>query len=322
MGNMQKYVPDGIDSPHDLNSSYHIDYENFYMKNYGLARIERIGRICKIKMQMRNSPLFLCFCVFMEIAICLPAYAPMKAGPSHQSEQVSQLLCGEPVLLLENVGEWSLVETEHQYRAYVRTAHLMPVNLQKLESYHGFYASGLRAANSLLASIPAFHWEEPGMKFSGPSQLEANGLSFGHQIAEAAKQFLNVPYVWGGKTPFGLDCSGLVQLVLNLAGFSFPRDAWQQAEIGEELVFEKSRPEPEEGDLLFFRRAENRIHHVGISLGGSQFIHASEWVRIESLSPAHPDFAEDRFQTLCLIKKIRPAQLQTLRESIIAMASS
>jgi hypothetical protein len=198
----------------------------------------------------------------------------------------------------------------------------MPVKLQMLESLHSFYASGLSATNSFLASIPAFHWEEPGMKFSGPSQSEADGLSFGHQIAEAAKQFLNVPYVWGGKTPFGLDCSGLVQLVLNLAGFSFPRDAWQQAEIGEELVFEKSRPEPEEGDLLFFRRAENRIHHVGISLGGSQFIHASEWVRIESLSPAHPDFAEDRFLTICLIKKIRPAQLQTLRESIIAMASS
>jgi hypothetical protein len=252
----------------------------------------------------------------MEIAVCLPAYAPMKAGPAHQSEQVSQLLCGEPVLLLENVGEWSLVETEHQYRAYVRTAHLMPVNLQKLESYHGFCASGLRAANSLFASIPAFHWEEPGMKFSGPSQSEANELSFGQQITEAAKQFLNVPYVWGGKTPFGLDCSGLVQLVFNLAGFSFPRDAWQQAEKGDELALPVAGRQAEPGDLLFFKRPEKRIHHVAISLGGDRYIHASEWVRIESLSPGHPEFAEDRLNTLCQIKKIRPAGLQTLSYSI------
>ena len=256
----------------------------------------------------------------MEIAICLPAYAPMKAGPAHQMEQVSQLLCGEPVLLLENVGEWSLVETEHQYRAYVRTAHLKPVNLQKLESYHGFGASGLRAANSLFASIPAFHWEEPGVKFSDPSQSEAEGFSFGLHIADAAKQFLNVPYVWGGKTPFGLDCSGLVQLVLNLSGFSFPRDAWQQAEKGEELALPVAGRQAEPGDLLFFKRPGNRIHHVAISLGGDRYIHASEWVRINSLSHEDPDFAEERLQTLCMVKKIRPANLQALKLSIAGMA--
>jgi len=252
----------------------------------------------------------------METSVCFTAFAPMKAGTDHQSEQLSQLLSGEPVRVLEKAGEWSLIETEHRYRGYVRTAHLKSVNSEKPENFQGFYPSGNMALNSLFASFPAFHWEESDKNCAEHPLPEPDAFSFGQKISGTAKQFLNVPYVWGGKSPFGLDCSGLVQLVFNIAGYSFPRDAWQQAETGEELALPKAGRQPEAGELLFFKRPEKRIHHVAISLGGDRYIHASEWVRANSLSPGEPDFSEDRFQTLCLVKKIRPANLQTLKSSI------
>lgn len=263
---------------------------------------------------MRNSPLFLCFCIFMEIAICLPAYAPMKAGPAHQSEQLSQLLSGEPVRLLENAGDWSLIETEHQYQGYVRSAHLKRVSAKFPGKFMGFADSGCLSENSIFDGFPAFQWgEENSRTLAVPV---AGEFQYGKSISDLAMRFLGVPYVWGGKTPAGLDCSGLVQLVLNLAGYSFPRDAWQQAESGQEIDFHKNKPEAMPGDLLFFAQEGKRIHHVGISLGGADFIHASEWVQINSLSENQPSFAPDRLKTLCKIKRFIPSESGTLRDSI------
>lgn len=154
--------------------------------------------------------------------------------------------------------------------------------------------------------IPAgsFRWEMPEWDFTS----EAHSHQFspapsGKAMADFALKFLHVPYVWGGKTEWGLDCSGLVQLVMNLAQFSFPRDAWQQAETGKEISFDNSDPAFEPGNLLFFKHPGKRIHHVGISLGGGQFVHASEWVRVQSLSADHPDFAPERMETLALVKR-------------------
>jgi hypothetical protein len=254
----------------------------------------------------------------MKFALCQTAFSQLQSEPSHASELLSQLRFGEPVKILQPDAEWCFITTEHGYRGFVRTAHLFPVKGTVKPVFAGLISSKQAEGLNLPYSAGAFCWEK-GIddKFSiSPEPGYQNSENFGHELCQLAKQFSDVPYVWGGKIPFGLDCSGLVQLVFNLAGFSFPRDAWQQAEMGEELAFDKSRPEPEVGDLLFFRRAKNRIHHVAISLGGSEFIHASEWVRIESLSPGHPEFAEDRLNTLCQIKKIRPAGLQTLSDSI------
>lgn len=135
----------------------------------------------------------------------------------------------------------------------------------------------------------------------------------GLKMAEMAQYYLGTVYLWGGKTPFGFDCSGLVQLIINLQGYSFPRDAWQQALEGEEIAFSSEFPEFQPGNLLFFQFPEKKIHHVAISLGGSKFIHASEWVRIQSFHPNDSDFAPERLDTLVKAKKIK--NLTTLAAS-------
>ena len=139
---------------------------------------------------------------------------------------------------------------------------------------------------------------------------------YGTMLSDSCLNLMDVPYVWGGKTQWGLDCSGVVQLAVNLQGYSFPRDAWQQAEVGTSIQFDPANPSFEKGDILFFKEAGKNIHHVAVSLGSKKFVHASEWVRINSFSETEPDFAPDRLRTLCLAKKIGPADLKTLWDSI------
>ena len=99
-------------------------------------------------------------------------------------------------------------------------------------------------------------------------------------IPELAYFFLNAPYLWGGKTLFGIDCSGFTQAVLKLVGIPIKRDAAQQAEQGETVNF---LPEVKTGDLAFFDNSEGRIIHVGIMLSSNQIIHASGRVKIDSI---------------------------------------
>lgn len=101
-----------------------------------------------------------------------------------------------------------------------------------------------------------------------------------HRILETAKQYLNAPYLWGGKSVLGIDCSGLVQVVYSIGGYMLPRDASQQVVQGELVDFlSESMP----GDLAFFGSEEGDITHVGILIDNASIIHASGWVKIENI---------------------------------------
>lgn len=254
----------------------------------------------------------------MEIAICQCAFAQLRAEPLHKSELVSQLKYGEPVRILSQSGDWAKIRTEHGYEGHVRTpqlqimAHLSPENLH-LASLEFSQENGLPHSAGSFIWENSFPHETPLTNIiSGKNPSGFTGI----MLADTCLKFLDVPYVWGGKTQWGLDCSGLVQLAVNLQGYSLPRDAWQQAEVGTSIQFDPANPSFEKGDILFFKEEGKNIHHVAVSLGGQQFIHASEWVRINSFSETDPDFAPDRLRTLCLAKKIGPADLQTLWDSI------
>ena len=97
---------------------------------------------------------------------------------------------------------------------------------------------------------------------------------------ENAMMYINAPYLWGGRSPFGIDCSGFTQLVYKIAGKKLPRDAYQQAEIGQTLSFVE---EAQSGDLAFFDNEEGSIVHVGILLQDNEIIHASGKVRIDKI---------------------------------------
>jgi len=100
------------------------------------------------------------------------------------------------------------------------------------------------------------------------------------QLLELAMVFRNAPYLWGGRSPFGIDCSGLTQVLYKMVGLNIKRDAYQQAEQGQTLSFVE---ESDVGDLAFFDNDEGQIIHVGMLLGGNSILHASGKVRVDKL---------------------------------------
>jgi hypothetical protein len=119
------------------------------------------------------------------------------------------------------------------------------------------------------------------------------------RIVATAKRFFGVPYLWGGTSSKGMDCSGFTKMVYFLNGVLLPRDASQQAKVGIPVDLTQDFASVRPGDLLFFGtkatdRMPERVTHVAISLGGKRFIHASSYVQTNSLDPADPDYSEDR----------------------------
>ena len=105
-------------------------------------------------------------------------------------------------------------------------------------------------------------------------------LKVSESLADTAMKFINSPYIWGGRIPSGIDCSGFVQLVYKIQGIKIPRDSWQQAEAGESISFiEESLP----GDLVLFDDERGKITHVGMILAQGLVIHASGRVRIDTI---------------------------------------
>lgn len=256
------------------------------------------------------------------IAQCISAFAQMRGDASHLSELVSQLIRGECVWVLRDSHPWVWIQTEYGYVGFCRSEQLSILSeeattfqylyrLQKTKlPFHSHLLQILEPEGSLiLSSKPLVDVEMDYIDISGPLPFSAR------LMAQQAMNLLTVPYVWGGKTVFGLDCSGLVQFLFQKQGYSFPRDAWQQAEQGLDISFDASKPEFEPGDLLYFQNPGKRIHHVAISLGGNKYIHASEWVRINSLYEEDADFQKDRKETFVHAKRIQPETLVSLLDS-------
>lgn len=116
--------------------------------------------------------------------------------------------------------------------------------------------------------------------FEGHSKCPDQSKATGKSIVENAYMYLNAPYLWGGRSPFGIDCSGLSQMAFRLSGINIKRDAWMQAESGENVHL---LDESQEGDLAFFDNEEGRITHVGIMVSKNRIIHASGQVRIDAI---------------------------------------
>jgi cell wall-associated NlpC family hydrolase len=259
------------------------------------------------------------------IAQCIVAYAQVRSEARHASELVTQIILGEIVCILFVDGPWIRIKTEHGYEGFTRNEQFgvmgsgkyFPVDLLRLNS---------TSKSKTLSGLPflclegSFIW--PGAD-AMPIQFKANQtrsianpMPFNPGLlAKQARNYLNIPYVWGGKTSIGLDCSGLVQSLFQNQGYAFPRDAWQQAEIGSIVDFRKENPSFKKGDLLFFCHPGKKIHHVAVSLGGSDYIHASEWVMINSLNPESALFNQERADSFVVAKRISDSDLISLFDS-------
>ena len=214
----------------------------------------------------------------MNIGLCNVSIAPLRADSSDKSEMVSQLLYGESADILEIKNNWTKVRTHYdQYEAWMDTKQISPIAEEvfasrKVNYVKESFQSAMLDNGRTLLSIGS----EVVFDTTSPNR----GSNLSESIVGCAKEFLNVPYLWGGKSFFGLDCSGFTQIVYKIHDIKLPRDAYQQAELGEALTFlEEAKP----GDLAFFDNADGRIIHVGILLADQKIIHAHGKVRIDSL---------------------------------------
>jgi hypothetical protein len=171
------------------------------------------------------------------------------------------------------------------------TAHAGLSNLNAILGLSGIHAvskTDISEVLRLLAGtiIPQivdnyFYLGETRYKIEGQVH-HPNINEFRSSVADAAMFFMNAPYLWGGRSIFGIDCSGFTQMVFRQFGIRIKRDAWQQAEQGELVGFIQ---EARVGDLAFFDNEEGRITHVGIMLDNNRIIHASGKVRIDAIDP-------------------------------------
>lgn len=250
-------------------------------------------------------------------AICNLAIIPLRAEPSDRSEIVSQVLFGEHFEILERQNQWAKIKLQFDsYEGWVDSKQYQVIsekNFNDLSKEAIILNADLveyvtNTKNMLLpiplgASLSFLNHNEintEGFQFEG---LKASGIKPKSDLITTAYQYLNAPYLWGGKTPFGIDCSGFTQMVYKLNGYHLLRDASQQAGQGDALSFiEESEP----GDLAFFDNDEGKIIHVGIMMENNYIIHASGKVRIDRLDHLGIYNAEQNRHThrLRVIKKI------------------
>jgi len=226
--------------------------------------------------------------------ICNLAIIPLRAENSDRSEIVSQVLFGEHFEVLETQQNWTRVRLAYdRYEGWIDTKQFQPMSKPEFELLNARavvlnsdlieYVTGdqnLLMPIPLGASLSFLECGEINNRNFDFEGLRVSGIRPKANLIPTAFMYLNAPYLWGGKTPFGIDCSGLTQMVYKLNGYLLPRDASQQALEGEPLSFiEESEP----GDLAFFDNEEGNIIHVGLIMENNYIIHASGKVRVDRL---------------------------------------
>ncbi|PHS05986.1 MAG: hydrolase Nlp/P60 [Kordia sp.] len=225
----------------------------------------------------------------MQYGITHLSIVPLRGEPSDPSELVSQVLYGDCFKVLEQRKKWSKIRLAFDnYEGWID-------NKQYIEISEDMYKNISSETLNVSADLVEYITTKEGHLNLIPLGATLNGLSLlnhnfeGEYITEkqpkknlieTAFMYLNSPYLWGGKTPFGIDCSGFTQMVYKLNGYRILRDASQQATQGEPLSFiEESEP----GDLAFFDNSEGTITHVGIIMKDNYIIHAHGCVRVDRL---------------------------------------
>lgn len=224
--------------------------------------------------------------------MCFLTIIPIKADRADEAEIVTQMLFGEVATVVEQHNQWLKVNIAHDgYIGWIDEKQVVEISenafstLSEIEEHQQeevrLYDTPwgeikviqgspvISNSSSFLIDSYNFEWKNASEK------VDRND-----DIVELALQYKNVPYLWGGRTHYGIDCSGFTQTVYHQLGLLLHRDASQQVKQGEEVKFKSTKP----GDLAFFVSKKGNVTHVGIILNNNKIIHASGYVRIDKLT--------------------------------------
>lgn len=250
---------------------------------------------------MRRSSIEIPYLVkkkYMSVAIAIVPVVPMRSEAAHRSEMVNQLLFLETGTVLETSGLFIKLRCDYDgYEGWCQKSQLLIIEEtlpapkeEKLApdwintimvngtSMQVSKGTPLQLLEKRSLNLQPFQFSYDG-DFHIPVRQDFNADAI-HAISKA---YLNTSYLWGGRSVFGIDCSGFVQQVYRFFGKKLPRDAWQQAEQGEPVGFLE---EVQCGDLAFFDNEAGRITHVGLLYDSNSIIHASGKVRIDPIDHA------------------------------------
>ena len=230
---------------------------------------------------------------------------PVRTDPTEKSEMCTQILIGEHFEIIEETEKWYKIKLNYDdYEGWIDTKMVTPLSA---EEYHhlteirqpvtsdifnivqqvNHYRNFLIVAGSTLPHFnkadSTFKIAETAYRIEGNAVIQVDEIDRRSRIINAALNYFNSPYLWGGRTPLGIDCSGLTQMVYKIAGIKIPRDASQQVLLGDHFSFvEEALP----GDLAFFDNEAGDIIHVGIIWEKNKIIHSSGKVRIDNIDHA------------------------------------
>jgi len=224
-------------------------------------------------------------------AFCKASIAPVRGDASDSAELVTQLLFGELVEILEVRNQWLHIRSFMDgYEGWIDSKQVQDLREKEISRW----LDGLVVEHSEFRIIEGPEGRQTLPKgFFRPGDSEETfhiGKStyrflneeeaFPASLIDFAKSYLNAPYLWGGKTQFGIDCSGFMQQIHRVFNYQLPRNSSQQAELGLDIDFE----DREAGDLAFFISYSGNIHHVGLLISKDEIIHAHGYVRIDDFS--------------------------------------
>ncbi len=257
----------------------------------------------------------------MQYGICLISLAPMRILPDDRSEMVTQVLFGELMQVLEQKEKWLLVELNNDgYQGWISAGQF---TFLPDSEYLRLQQSEVWISNDLVQVLESKKNNTRFLVTAGSTFYNCQNNQFtildedyifhgnmklltkfqADQLTDNALLFLDCPYLWGGKSAMGIDCSGFTQLVYKISGMNILRDASQQATQGELInLIHEAQP----GDMFFFDNDENQINHTGILLDSDYIIHAHQKVRVDKIDHQGIFNAESRQYThkLRLIKRI------------------
>ncbi|MHA7131400.1 C40 family peptidase [Algoriphagus namhaensis] len=286
-------------------------------------------------------------------ALVTISVANIRSEPKHSAELATQALMGTPLNVLEKVDGWYRVQTPDEYISWVDASGIELMTEAELESWY-------RSPKVVFTDFTGFLYEDEKQE-SRVSDLVAGDIlelakesdTFYHvllpdqrsgllektkaqpweewistretspeNLISTAKLMMGAPYLWGGTSVKGIDCSGFTKTIYYLNGQIIPRDASQQVNEGEEVDVDQNWDNLQVGDLLFFGKkatddSKERVVHVGMWIGNNQFIHSRGRVRISSFDPESPLYDEYELNRYLRTKRI----INTPSENVLSVSS-